>query len=311
MCPMMTNREEIDELVRLAVDRQNKGGGKYVYIFVSPSSRQGQYKVGHTANVNSRRSQLCNDLDCYDGQMVFVMKSPNFRQIESYMHWKYDAHREWIRERTLPIDGAIDRIKTWSPGWEQPVRVLRGNSVTEEKKHQEKYPLLLLGPTEQKKVLDEEVVAFGLKYDPRPLLAVQNPATLKYQLNGLGCRLDLGCILEMVLVVKQQRRNSPAFTDFVESAQPRVVQMCDESGIKLINLIAEYCDYYEPGYEPRPFIWNIKKFWDCAVKLSDDESNSQYPRHHAEGPITSFDICMRQYQISHTKRPDRRLRIYK
>ena len=70
---------------------------KYVYI-ISNTQYKGEWKVGIASNVKNR----LNSYQTSDPNRGYVLEysflTPNFREIEAYIHEKYDNRHEWVRE---------------------------------------------------------------------------------------------------------------------------------------------------------------------------------------------------------------------
>ena len=70
---------------------------KYVYI-ISNTQYKGEWKVGIASNVKNR----LNSYQTSDPNRGYVLEysflTPNFREIEAYIHERYDNRHEWVRE---------------------------------------------------------------------------------------------------------------------------------------------------------------------------------------------------------------------
>ncbi len=70
---------------------------KYVYI-ISNTQYKGEWKVGIASNVKAR----LNSYQTSDPNRGYVLEysflTPNFREIEAYIHERYDNRHEWVRE---------------------------------------------------------------------------------------------------------------------------------------------------------------------------------------------------------------------
>ena len=70
---------------------------KYVYI-ISNTQYKGEWKVGIASNPKSR----LNSYQTSDPNRAYVLEysylTPDFREIEKYIHDHYDNRHEWVRE---------------------------------------------------------------------------------------------------------------------------------------------------------------------------------------------------------------------
>nr|MCA8834572.1 GIY-YIG nuclease family protein [Pseudomonadota bacterium] len=70
---------------------------KYVYI-ISNKEWKNEWKVGIASNVKNR----LNSYQTSDPNRAYVLEysflTPNFREIEAYIHEQYDNRHEWVRE---------------------------------------------------------------------------------------------------------------------------------------------------------------------------------------------------------------------
>ncbi len=70
---------------------------KYVYI-ISNTQYKGEWKVGIASDVKKR----LNSYQTSDPNRAYVLEysflTPNFREIEAYIHERYDNRHEWVRE---------------------------------------------------------------------------------------------------------------------------------------------------------------------------------------------------------------------
>ena len=76
-----------------ATDGQEK---KYVYV-ISNKSYEGEYKVGIAKNVNSRLNSYQTSDPNRGYQIEFAFLTHAFRDIEKFIHKKYQARHEWVR----------------------------------------------------------------------------------------------------------------------------------------------------------------------------------------------------------------------
>ena len=86
---------------------------KYVYI-ISNTQYKGEWKVGIASNVKNR----LNSYQTSDPNRAYVLEysflTPNFREIEAYIHEKYDNRHEWVREPDM--QKIVKDIEGWGKG---------------------------------------------------------------------------------------------------------------------------------------------------------------------------------------------------
>ena len=86
---------------------------KYVYI-ISNKEWKNEWKVGIASNPKSR----LNSYQTSDPNRAYVLEysflTPNFREIEAYIHERYDNRHEWVREPDM--QKIVKDIEGWSKG---------------------------------------------------------------------------------------------------------------------------------------------------------------------------------------------------
>ena len=86
---------------------------KYVYI-ISNKEWKNEWKVGIASNVKNR----LNSYQTSDPNRAYVLEysflTPNFREIEAYIHEQYDNRHEWVREPDM--QKIVKDIELWGKG---------------------------------------------------------------------------------------------------------------------------------------------------------------------------------------------------
>ncbi|MBC6425348.1 MAG: GIY-YIG nuclease family protein [Ekhidna sp.] len=80
---------------------------KYVYIISNPKHK-GYYKVGIAANIKSRLGSYQTGDPERKYKLEYSFLTPNFRQIEAYIHQKYDNSFEWVKGTLEDIKNDIE-----------------------------------------------------------------------------------------------------------------------------------------------------------------------------------------------------------
>ena len=84
---------------------------KYVYV-MSNRAFPGMHKVGIAANAEARLNQYQTSDPKREYKIEFKYLTANYREIEKYIHIKFNGDYEWVSGE---LDAIIDAIKTYKP----------------------------------------------------------------------------------------------------------------------------------------------------------------------------------------------------
>ena len=84
---------------------------KYVYV-ISHRRYQGEYKVGIASNVNSRLNSYQTADPDREYKLEYSMLTPYYREIEAYIHAKFNNKHEWVSGALADI---IDEMEKYKP----------------------------------------------------------------------------------------------------------------------------------------------------------------------------------------------------